>query len=70
MELFGIEIKRKSGDETKAQSFVPPQNDGSVIEIGKDRLFGRDGDTGFGADVGEASYAVIGPQTGLRPQGQ
>jgi len=46
MELFGIEIKRKSGDETKAQSFVPPQNDGSVIEIGKDQGMGGFASTG------------------------
>ena len=46
MELFGIEIKRKSGDETKAQSFVPPQNDGSVIEIGKDHGMGGFASTG------------------------
>ena len=46
MELFGLEIKRKSGDETKAQSFVPPQNDGSVIEIGKDQGMGGFASTG------------------------
>jgi len=46
MELFGIEIKRKQGDETKAQSFVPPQNDGSVIEIGKDHGMGGFASTG------------------------
>jgi len=46
MELFGLEIKRKSGDETKAQSFVPPQNDGSVIEIGKDHGMGGFASTG------------------------
>ena len=46
MELFGIEIKRKSGDETKAQSFVPPQNDGSVIEIGRDQGMGGFASTG------------------------
>ena len=46
MELFGLEIKRKQGDETKAQSFVPPQNDGSVIEIGKDHGMGGFAATG------------------------
>jgi hypothetical protein len=46
MELFGLEIKRKLGDETKAQSFVPPQNDGSVIEIGKDHGMGGFASTG------------------------
>ena len=46
MELFGIEIKRKKGDETKAQSFVPPQNDGSVIEISKDQGMGGFAATG------------------------
>ena len=46
MELFGLEIKRKQGDETKAQSFVPPQNDGSVIEIGKDHGMGGFASTG------------------------
>ena len=46
MELFGLEIKRKKGDETKAQSFVPPQNDGSVIEIGKDQGMGGFASTG------------------------
>jgi len=46
MELFGLEIKRKKGDETKAQSFVPPQNDGSVIEIGKDHGMGGFASTG------------------------
>ena len=35
MDLFGYEIKRKAA-ETKAQSFVPPSNDGDVIEVGKD----------------------------------
>ena len=46
MELFGIEIKRKKGSETQAQSFVPPQNDGSVIEIGKDAGMGGFAATG------------------------
>ena len=46
MELFGLEIKRKSGDETKPQSFVPPQNDGSVIEIGRDQGMGGFASTG------------------------
>ena len=46
MELFGIEIKRKKGDEARIQSFVPPQNDGSVIEIGKDKGMGGFASTG------------------------
>ena len=47
MELFGLEIKRIKGDETKAQSFVPPHNeDGSVIEIGKDQGLGGFAATG------------------------
>ncbi len=46
MELFGLEIKRKKGDETAAQSFVPPQNDGSVIEIGMDQGMGGFAATG------------------------
>ena len=48
MELFGLEIKRKKGDEArKLQSFVPPQNDGSIIEVGKDVGMG-----GFAASGG------------------
>ena len=46
MEIFGIEIKRKKGDETRAKSFVPPQNDGSVIEISKDDSMGGFAATG------------------------
>ncbi len=47
MELFGLEIKRKKGDEApKLQSFVPPQNDGSVIEIGQDEGMGGFAATG------------------------
>ena len=46
MELFGYEIKRK-GRETKAQSFVPPSNDGATIEIAKDQ-----GMAGFAATGG------------------
>ena len=47
MELFGLEIKRKKGDEApKLQSFVPPQNDGSVIEIGQDAGMGGFAATG------------------------
>ncbi len=46
MELFGYEIKRKA-EETKAQSFVPPSNDGDVIEVGKDGGMG-----GFAASGG------------------
>ena len=47
MELFGLEIKRKKGDEApKLQSFVPPQNDGSVIEIGQDQGMGGFAATG------------------------
>ena len=46
MEVFGLEIKRKKSDETKAQSFVPPQNDGSVIEISKDQGMGGFAATG------------------------
>ena len=45
MELFGYEIKRKR-DETKAQSFVPPSNDGAVIEIAKDGGMGGFAATG------------------------
>ncbi len=45
MDLFGYEIKRKK-DETKAQSFVPPSNDGSVIEIGADQGMGGFAATG------------------------
>ena len=48
MELFGLEIKRKKGDEAqKLKSFVPPQNDGSIIEVGKDVGMG-----GFAASGG------------------
>ena len=48
MELFGLEIKRKKGDEApKLKSFVPPQNDGSTIEISKDQSMG-----GFAAGGG------------------
>jgi hypothetical protein len=46
MDLFGYEIKRKAA-ETKAQSFVPPSNDGDVIEVGKDGGMG-----GFAAGGG------------------
>ena len=46
MELFGLEIKRKSSNETKAQSFVAPQDDGSTIEIGKDQGLGGFASTG------------------------
>ena len=46
MDLFGYEIKRKAA-ETKAQSFVPPSNDGDVIEVGKDGGMG-----GFAASGG------------------
>ena len=45
MEVFGYEIKRK-GDETKAHSFVPPSNDGAVIEIAKDGGMGGFAATG------------------------
>jgi hypothetical protein len=45
MELFGYEIKRKR-EETKAQSFVPPSNDGAVIEIAKDGGMGGFAATG------------------------
>ena len=45
MDLFGYEIKRKK-DETKAQSFVPPSNDGSVIEIGTEQGMGGFAATG------------------------
>ena len=45
MDFFGYEIKRKK-DETKAQSFVPPSNDGSVIEIGDRQGFGGFAATG------------------------
>jgi len=45
MELFGYEIKRKR-NETKAQSFVPPSNDGAVIEIAKDGGMGGFAATG------------------------
>ena len=45
MELFGYEIKRK-GNETKAHSFVPPSNDGAVIEIAKDGGMGGFAATG------------------------
>jgi len=47
MELFGLEIKRKLGDEAKAKSFVPPHDDGSTIEIGK-----ADGMGGFASTGG------------------
>ena len=48
MELFGLEIKRKKGDEAqKLKGFVPPQNDGSIIEVGKDVGMG-----GFAASGG------------------
>ena len=48
MELFGLEIKRKKGDEAqKLKCFVPPQNDGSIIEVGKDVGMG-----GFAASGG------------------
>ena len=47
MELFGLEIKRKKGDEApKLQSFVPPQNDGSAIEISQDQGMGGFAATG------------------------
>ena len=46
MDLFGYEIKRKA-DKAKAQSFVPPSNDGDVIEVGKDGGMG-----GFAAGGG------------------
>ena len=46
MELFGLEIKRKKGDETRLKSFVPPQNDGSVIEVGMDQGMGGFAATG------------------------
>ena len=46
MELFGYEIKRKGRSETKAQSFVPPSNDGAVVEIGKDQGMGGFAATG------------------------
>ena len=45
MELFGYEIKRKR-NETRAQSFVPPSNDGAVIEIAKDGGMGGFAATG------------------------
>ena len=45
MDFFGYEIKRKK-DETKAQSFVPPSNDGSVIELGDRQGFGGFAATG------------------------
>ena len=45
MELFGYEIKRKK-DGTRAQSFVPPSNDGSVIEIGTEQGMGGFAATG------------------------
>ena len=45
MELFGYELKRKK-DEGKAQSFVPPSNDGSVIEIGSEQGMGGFAATG------------------------
>ena len=45
MELFGYELKRK-GKETRAQSFVPPSNDGAVVEIGKDHGMGGFAATG------------------------
>ncbi len=50
MELFGYEIKRKSS-ETKARSFVPPSNDGAVIEVGKD--FGMGGFAASGGVIGQ-----------------
>ena len=50
MELFGYEIKRKSS-ETKARSFVPPSNDGAVIEIGKD--LGMGGFAATGGVIGQ-----------------
>ena len=47
MELFGIEIKRKKSDEApNVKSFVPPQNDGSAIEIGQDEGMGGFAATG------------------------
>ena len=46
MELFGLEIKRKPGDEAKAKSFVPPHDDGSTIEIGKSDGMGGFASTG------------------------
>jgi len=46
MELFGYEIKRKGRSEAKAQSFVPPSNDGAVVEIGKDQGMGGFAATG------------------------
>ena len=46
MDLFGYEIKRKR-DKTNAQSFVPPSNDGAVIEVSKDQGMG-----GFAASGG------------------
>ena len=45
MDLFGYEIKRK-GTDTKAKSFVPPSNDGSVIEIGTEQGMGGFAATG------------------------
>ena len=47
MELFGYELKKKK-DEGKAQSFVPPSNDGSVIEIGTEQGMGGFAATGGG----------------------
>ena len=45
MELFGYELKKKK-DEGNAQSFVPPSNDGSVIEIGSEQGMGGFAATG------------------------
>ena len=45
MELFGYELKRKK-DETKAQSFVPPSNDGGTIEIASEQGMGGFAATG------------------------
>ena len=45
MELFGYELKKKKG-EGNAQSFVPPSNDGSVIEIGSEQGMGGFAATG------------------------
>ena len=47
MELFGLEIKRKKSDEApNVKSFVPPQNDGTAIEIGQDQGMGGFAATG------------------------
>jgi hypothetical protein len=46
MELFGLEIKRKKDEASKIKSFVPPQNDGSAIEISLDQGMGGFAATG------------------------